>query len=274
MARLQVNVDHVATLRQARRANQPDPAHAAMLAELAGATGITIHLREDRRHIQDRDLEVLRKTVKTCLNLEMAVTAEMVAIALATRPDQVTLVPEKRQELTTEGGLDVVRHEAAIRGAVSKLKAGAIVTSLFIDPDTAQIEAAVRTGASAIELHTGAYAEAHGEARIATELKALGVATRFARDLGLVVHLGHGLDYQNVAPVAAIPGIDELNIGFSIVARAMLVGFERAVAEMVAKIDAAARGGAASEGGGSPGEHGDVSATRQGKVRPGRGTRR
>jgi len=198
----------------------------------------------------------------------------MVAIALAARPDQVTLVPEKRQELTTEGGLDVVRHEAAIRAAVSKLKAGGIVTSLFIDPDTAQIEASVRTGASAIELHTGAYAEARGEVRVATELKALGDAARFAQDLGLVVHLGHGLDYQNVAPVAAIPGIDELNIGFSIVARAMLVGFERAVAEMVARIDAAARGSAALEGGGSPGEQGDVSAARQGKVRPGRGTRR
>jgi pyridoxine 5-phosphate synthase len=235
MARLQVNVDHVATVRQARRASEPDPVHAASIAELAGATGITIHLREDRRHIQDRDLRVLRETVKTCLNLEMAVTEEMTAIALAVRPDQVTLVPEKRRELTTEGGLDVVRYETIVAEHTRRLAAAGIAVSHFIDPDAAQSDAAKRAGAQAVEFHTGAYAEARGPA-VERELERLKAAVSHARNIGLTVHLGHGLDYRNVKPVAAIPGIDELNIGFSIVARAVLVGFEKAVSEMVAAI--------------------------------------
>lgn len=240
MPRLQVNVDHVATVRQARRAAEPDPVHAAALAELAGAEGITVHLREDRRHIQDRDVEVLRRTVKTRLNLEMAATDEMVAIAKRIAVDQVTLVPERRQELTTEGGLDVAGLRAPVARATAALVAAGIAVSHFIAPDRAQIEASQAAGAGAIELHTGAYAEAKGDA-IDRELARLAAAVEIGRGLGLRVHAGHGLDYVNTSRVAAIPGLEELNIGHSIVARAVLVGFSRAVAEMVERIRHAAR---------------------------------
>ncbi len=245
MPRLHVNVDHVATVRQARRAAEPDPVQAAILAELAGATGITIHLREDRRHIQDRDLIVLRQTIKTRLNLEMAATEEMVALALAHRPEQVTLVPEKRAELTTEGGLDAAAMKSRLEPLVRRLAAAHVEVSLFIAPDLEQIEAAALLSAHAIEIHTGAYADAPPGARRAEELKKIEEAVSHGRNKGLVVHAGHGLDYRNVTAIAAIPGIDELNIGFSIVARAVLVGFERAVREMVAAIDGA---GSASAG--------------------------
>lgn len=233
---LGVNVDHVATVRQARRAPAPDPVAAAVLAELAGADGITIHLREDRRHIQDRDLEVLRRTVKTRLNLEMAATDEMVRIALDARPDQITLVPEKRAELTTEGGLDAVRERDAIAAAIQALEEGGIPVFLFVDPDRAQLDASRELGASGIEIHTGTYCEAREAGLVVRELERVREATNHALSLGLEVHAGHGLDYQNVGPVAAIPGIVELNIGHSIVARAVLVGMERAVAEMAARI--------------------------------------
>lgn len=233
---LGVNVDHVATVRQARRALVPDPVAAAVLAELAGADGITIHLREDRRHIQDRDLEVLRHTVKTRLNLEMAATEEMVRIALERRPDQVTLVPEKRAELTTEGGLDVIRERAATGAAVRRLDEAGIPTYLFVDPEPRQLDASRELGARGIEIHTGSFCDARDEATLARELDRVRQAAAHAQRLGLEVHAGHGLDYQNVAPIAATAGIVELNIGHSIVARAVLVGMERAVREMVEKI--------------------------------------
>lgn len=233
MAVLCVNVDHIATIRQARRAQEPDPVVAAAMAELAGASGITIHLREDRRHIQERDLRVLRETVKTKLNLEMAATDEMVSIALAVKPDQVTLVPERREELTTEGGLDVENLRDRIGKVVSLLKEGGIHTSLFIDPDPVQVKASHRVGAEAVELHTGRYAEVKGEAQ-ATELEKIVNAARLAKRLGLKVYAGHGLDYRNVGRIAGIPDIEELNIGFSIVARAALVGMVQAVKEMLA----------------------------------------
>ncbi len=233
---LGVNVDHVATVRQARRASVPDPVAAAVLAELAGADGITIHLREDRRHIQDRDLEVLRHTVKTRLNLEMAATEEMVRIALARRPDQVTLVPEKRAELTTEGGLDVVRERAATGAAVTALQDAGIPVFLFVDPEPRQLDASRELGARGIEIHTGSFCDAGDEATLARELERVRQATTHAARLGLEIHAGHGLDYRNVSPIAAIAGIVELNIGHSIVARAVLVGMERAVREMIEQI--------------------------------------
>lgn len=233
MALLCVNVDHIATIRQARRAHEPDPVVAAALAELAGASGITIHLREDRRHIQDRDLRLLREVVKTKLNLEMAATDEMVNIALAVKPDQVTLVPERREELTTEGGLDVENLRDRILKVVALLKEGHIHTSLFIDPDPAQIKASHRVGAEAVELHTGRYTEAKGEAQVA-ELEKIIDAAKLAKRVGLKVYAGHGLDYRNVGRIGAIPDIEELNIGFSIVARAALVGMGQAVKEMLA----------------------------------------
>lgn len=233
MARLQVNVDHVATVRQARRAAEPDPVHAAAMAELAGASGITVHLREDRRHIQDRDVEVLRRTVRTRLNLEMAASDAMVALACRLRPDQVTLVPERREELTTEGGLDVVAHGAAVRAAIATLRDSGIPVSLFIDASAVQIDAARDVGADAIELHTGSYARAGGAAiRQELALLAAGVARGVAH--GLAVHAGHGLDYWNTAAIAAIAAVEELNIGHSIVSRAVLVGFDRAVRDMLA----------------------------------------
>lgn len=235
---LGVNVDHVATVRQARRAPVPDPVAAAVLAELGGADGITIHLREDRRHIQDRDLEVLRRTVKTRLNLEMAATEEMVRIALETRPDQVTLVPERRAELTTEGGLDVVRERAVTAAAIRALADGGIPVFLFVDPNHVQLDVSRELHANGVEIHTGTYCDAREPAVVVRELGRVRDATAHALGLGLEVHAGHGLDYQNVGPVAAIPGIVELNIGHSIVARAVLVGMERAVAEMATRIRA------------------------------------
>jgi pyridoxine 5-phosphate synthase len=236
MIRLGVNIDHVATLRQARRAAEPDPVAAAVLAVLGGADGITVHLREDRRHIQDRDVRVLRDTVPVRLNLEMAAVASICDIALAVRPDEATLVPEKRQEVTTEGGLDVLAHESAVASVVSRLRAAGIEVSLFIDPEPAQVEAAVRLGAQAVELQTARYSESRTTAGRAEELAALRSAADAARAGGLHVHLGHGLNYHNVQAVAAIPGVAELNIGHSIVSRAVLVGMERAVREMKAAI--------------------------------------
>ncbi|AWM40925.1 Pyridoxine 5'-phosphate synthase [Gemmata obscuriglobus] len=231
MIRLGVNIDHVATLRQARRAHEPDTVAAAVLATLGGADGITIHLREDRRHIQDRDVFRLRETVTTRLNLEMAAYDEIVEIALKARPDEVTLVPEKRQELTTEGGLDVVANAASVRGAVERLKGAGVHVSLFIDPDPAQIDASAQFGADAIEFQTASYSEAKGAA-VEAELEKLRTATARAVGLGLHVHMGHGLNYWNVQPIVRIAGVEELNIGHSIVSRAVLVGMERAVREM------------------------------------------
>jgi pyridoxine 5-phosphate synthase len=233
MAKLGLNVDHIATVRQARGGIEPDPVTAAALGELAGAEGITIHLREDRRHIQDRDLEILRRTVKTKLNLEMAATQEMVRIALKIKPEQVTLVPEKRQELTTEGGLDVIVHAKLITDAVKRLRDGGVVVSLFVDPNQEQIKAANKTGADCIEIHTGAYAEAAGWTARERELEAIDTAIKLARKVGLGVNAGHGLNYVNIKPLAAIGGIEEYNIGHAIIARAMLVGLDRAVKDMV-----------------------------------------
>lgn len=236
MPKLGLNVDHVATVRQARGGMEPDPVTAAAIGELAGAEGITIHLREDRRHIQDRDLEILRQTIKTRLNLEMATTDEMVAIALRSRPEQCTLVPEKRQELTTEGGLDVLGAFQSINSAVDSLQKAGIIVSLFVDPNPEQIRAAQKTGAAAIEIHTGAYAEACNPNDRARELKAIQNAVALGNELGLTVHAGHGLNYVNIIPLTAIAGIEEFNIGHSIIARAVLVGLERAVSEMVTLI--------------------------------------
>ncbi|MBM3982210.1 MAG: pyridoxine 5'-phosphate synthase [Planctomycetes bacterium] len=231
MIRLGVNIDHVATVRQARRAAEPDPVAAAVLATLGGADGITVHLREDRRHIQDRDVFRLRETVTTRLNLEMAAYDEIVAIALKVKPDEATLVPEKRQELTTEGGLDVASNVASVSAAVDALKAAGIHVSLFIDPELAQVEAAHRLKADAIEFQTASYSEAKGAA-VARELEKLRTATAQAVAFGLHVHMGHGLNYWNVQPIVRVAGVEELNIGHSIVSRAVLVGMERAVREM------------------------------------------
>ena len=233
MKKLGVNVDHVATIRQARRIDEPDPVFAAYLAEQAGATSIVCHLREDRRHIQDRDLELLRKIVKTRLNLEMAPVDEMVRIALNVQPDQVTLVPERREEITTEGGLDVVSHFNALQSRIRVLKEAGIVVSLFIDPDPEQVKAAHKISVDAIELHTGRYAEAKKRELMREEWERIRDMARLGRKLGLDVHAGHGLNYRNVRPIAAIEEIEELNIGHSIVARAVFVGFERAVKEML-----------------------------------------
>ena len=231
MIALGVNIDHVATLRQARRGRFPDPVHAALAAERAGADGITLHLREDRRHIQDRDVRVLKEVLETRMNLEMAVTQEMLAIACDVRPEDCCLVPERRAELTTEGGLDVAREPGRIAAAVAELGAAGIRVSLFIDPEPRQIEAAARAGSRAIELHTGAYAGAAGGER-AKALERLRAAAALGAELGLEVHAGHGLDYRNVSPVAAIPGIVELNIGHAIIARAVLDGLAAAVGDM------------------------------------------
>jgi pyridoxine 5-phosphate synthase len=238
-ARLGVNVDHVATLRQSRRTTYPDPVAAAVLAELAGADQITIHLREDRRHIQDRDLALLRKTVATRLNLEMAATQEMVKTAYEVKPDVATLVPERREELTTEGGLDVVSGRDALRRVVKTLRDAEIRVSLFIDADLDQVKAAHRAEAEIVEFHTGRFCDARLAADRRKELSRLVDACKAAAKLGLEVAAGHGLNYQNVGPVAALPEIEELNIGHSIVARAVLVGFERAVREMKALIEKA-----------------------------------
>ena len=229
---LGVNIDHIATLRNARGTCYPEPAHLAAVAECAGADGITIHLREDRRHIQDRDVEVLRKTLQTRMNLEMAVTDEMVEIAVQTKPEFVCLVPEKREELTTEGGLDVVGSFAKVESAVSRLAAAGIQVSLFIDADNEQIDAAVKTGAPYIELHTGKYADAPSEEFQKQELARIAQAATYAAQAGLKVNAGHGLNYHNVKPIAALPEIVELNIGHAIVARAVVDGFAAAVSEM------------------------------------------
>src|SRR5687768_1095183 len=235
---LGVNVDHVGTVRNARRARHPDPVHAALLAEQAGADSITMHLREDRRHIVDRDVFALLPLMRTRLNLEMAVTAEMLDIAVRLRPPDCCLVPERRAELTTEGGLDAAGQQPALREAVAALAAAGIRVSLFVDPERVQLEAARSVGATVVELHTGSYADSSGAAQ-ARELERLRVAAREASTLGLVVHAGHGLDYQNVKPVAAIPEIVELNIGYAIVGRALFTGLAEAVREMKALMVAA-----------------------------------
>lgn len=234
MIRLGVNVDHVATVRQARGTIAPDPVAAAALAELAGADGITVHLREDRRHIQDRDVELLRQTVQTALNLEMAGTDEMVAIACRIRPDMVTLVPEKRQELTTEGGLDVISCSQQLKGQIATLQESGINVSLFVDPDLNQIDQAFQVGADAVEIHTGSYCDAPSHGAQLAELAKIEQAIHAARHTGLGVNAGHGLNYHNIGPVVALGGIEEFNIGHSIIARAVLVGIERAVREMKA----------------------------------------
>jgi pyridoxine 5-phosphate synthase len=233
MIRLGVNIDHVATVRQARRTFEPDPVAAAVLAMLGGADGITVHLREDRRHIQERDLRLLRPVVQR-LNLEMAAVDEIVQIALDVRPDEATLVPEKRAELTTEGGLDVVGHADVIGSVVRRLAGAGIIVSLFIDPDPAQVEMSKRLGAQAVEFCTARYAEARDSISRHSELERLRESASLALERQLAVHMGHGLTYENVRPVAAIPGVCELNIGHSIVSRAVLVGMERAVREMKA----------------------------------------
>ncbi len=232
MPTLGVNIDHVATIRQARRTVEPDPVAAAVLAELAGAEGITVHLREDRRHMQDRDVRLLRETVRTHLNLEMAATDEMVGIALEIKPDYVTLVPERREEVTTEGGLDVVGPIDRMTTIVTQLQSAGIPVSLFIDADSAQIHAASKIGAKFIELHTGQYAEAKGEDDRNKQLEILKRGCEIASSLGLRINAGHGLTYWNVYPVAQLPGMEELNIGHTIISRAVLVGLERAVREM------------------------------------------
>ncbi|HEY9747124.1 MAG TPA: pyridoxine 5'-phosphate synthase [Allocoleopsis sp.] len=232
MPTLGVNIDHIATIRQARRTVEPDPVAAAVLAELAGADGITVHLREDRRHIQDRDVRLLRQTVRTHLNLEMAATDEMVAIALDIKPDYVTLVPERREEVTTEGGLEIAGQQERMKQVVTQLQSAGIPVSLFIDADPTQIQASAAVGAKFIELHTGRYAEAHDEVSRAKELEVLAEGCRQAIAAGLRVNAGHGLTYWNVYPVACLEGMEELNIGHTIISRAALVGLERAVREM------------------------------------------
>lgn len=237
MPTLGVNIDHIATIRQARRTVEPDPVAAAVLAELAGADGITVHLREDRRHIQERDVRILRQTVRTHLNLEMAATAEMVAIALDVKPDYVTLVPERREEVTTEGGLDIAGQLDRMSEVVDKLQTANIPVSLFIDAEDAQIQASVKTKAQLIELHTGRYAEAKSAASRQAELTVLAKGCAQAIASGLRVNAGHGLTYWNVYPIACIPGMEELNIGHTIISRAALVGIERAVREMKQAIE-------------------------------------
>lgn len=232
MVKLGVNIDHIATIRQARGGVEPEPVAGAIVAELAGADGITVHLREDRRHIHDRDLKLLREIIQTRLNLEMAVSDEIIKIALSIEPEQCTLVPEKREEITTEGGLDCINNFDKICSATKKLSKRKIVVSIFIDPDQEQIKMASKTGAEFIELHTGNYANAKGEKDIARELQKLKDCSMFAKNLGLRVNAGHGLNYINVRPVAQIPEVEELNIGHSIISRAVFVGLDKAVREM------------------------------------------
>ncbi len=232
MARLSVNIDHVATIRQARRAKEPDPVTAGSLAELGGADGITIHLREDRRHIQDRDAAILRKVVKTKLNLEMAGTKEMMKIALELKPDMVTLVPEKRQELTTEGGLDVITQKGHLKKIIAVLKEAGIRVNLFIDPEPEQVKTSHRIGTNGIEIHTGKYCDTQDGVLKDKELKRIYNTAILASKLGMAVHAGHGLDYYNIKRVAEIREIEEFAIGFSIIARSVFVGIERAVREM------------------------------------------
>ncbi|MFO7542556.1 MAG: pyridoxine 5'-phosphate synthase [Thiobacillus sp.] len=229
---LGVNIDHIATLRQARNTRYPSPVEAALLAETAGADSITLHLREDRRHIQDTDVAILRQVLKTKMNLEMAVTDEMLAIAIATRPQDVCLVPEKREELTTEGGLDVAGQLPKIKAACTRLAEAGVRVSLFIDPDMAQLDAARAAGAPVVEIHTGAYADASTEAARELEFERIRKAVAYGCGIGLTVNAGHGLTYHNVQPIAALSGIHELNIGHAIVAHALFVGWRDAVAEM------------------------------------------
>ena len=230
--RLAVNIDHIATIREARKADEPDPVAAAMLCELAGAQGITVHLRGDRRHIQDRDVEVLRRVVTTHLNIEMAATTEMVRVAQTIKPDQVTLVPERRDEITTEGGLDVVLHSGNVESVVRQLRDARIDVSVFIDPDLEQVRQCHKINAPKVELNTGKFAEAWKSGGWKPELEKVATAAKAARKLGLSVLAGHGLTYRNIDVIARIPEIEELNIGHSIISRAALVGLERAVREM------------------------------------------
>ncbi|MCY3020209.1 MAG: pyridoxine 5'-phosphate synthase [Planctomycetota bacterium] len=232
MAELGVNIDHVATLRQARRTYEPDPVWAAAEAELGGADQITVHLREDRRHIQERDIEILLKTVQTRVNLELAVASDVVKFAVRHKPQCCCLVPEKREEVTTEGGLDVAGQVRRVKETVKRLAGAGIVVSLFIDADQPQIEAAAATGAPFIELHTGRYANARGESALAAAFAELRDGARLAQNLGLRVNAGHGLNYRNVVPVARLPKIEELNIGHAIIARALFTGLRQAVREM------------------------------------------
>jgi pyridoxine 5-phosphate synthase len=230
-----VNIDHVATVRQARKTNEPDPVWAATLAELGGADGITLHLREDRRHIQDRDLHILRETVTVRVNLELACAEDVIELACQVGPQQATLVPERREEVTTEGGLDVIAGGQRVADAVRRLRDAGIFVSLFLDPDPRQIEHAAKVGADAVELHTGTYAQAterHDQRAQREALRALEAASKSICDIGLTLHAGHGLTYRNVRPVAVIEGMHELNIGHSIIARALMVGFEQAVRDM------------------------------------------
>jgi pyridoxine 5-phosphate synthase len=233
MARLSVNVDHVATLRQARLSREPDPVTAALKAEIAGADGITVHLREDRRHIQDRDLAILKKTIKTRLNLEMAATKEMLGIALEVKPHMVTIVPEKRQELTTEGGLDVRTHMDKLKRFIQTLRESKIAVNLFIDPSPDIVKLCHKTGPDGVEIHTGRYAEALTDRERSVELKRVYDSIMLAKRVNLRIHAGHGLDYHNVSDVAAIKEIEEFAIGFAIVARSVYTGMEEAVREMV-----------------------------------------
>jgi pyridoxine 5-phosphate synthase len=244
MVRLFVNVDHIATLRQQRDAGYPDPVVAAALCELAGADGITVHLREDRRHIQDRDVRILRETVRGVFNLEMAATTEMVDIALATNPQFCTLVPERRQERTTEGGLDVRGRHAELTAITRRLREAGIGVSLFIDPNVEVVRACAGIGATTVELHTGDYCEAAYGGEVERELARLEIAARTVVEEGLHLAAGHGLDYANVGPVAALPHLEELNIGHGLVARAVMLGMERAVAELKEAIAVGAASGA------------------------------
>jgi pyridoxine 5-phosphate synthase len=232
MAFLGVNIDHVATVREARKTNEPDPVWAASLAELGGADGITLHLREDRRHIQERDLHLLRQTVTVKLNLELACADDVLRIACEAGPHQATLVPERREEVTTEGGLDAAGQYGRVSDAVKRLQDAGIVVSLFLDPDPRQLDAAAKMGAQAVELHTGAYAHATAKFAGEAELEALRRAAKHVVDAKLTLHAGHGLTYRNVQPIAAIPQMCELNIGHSIIARAIMVGLEQAVRDM------------------------------------------
>jgi pyridoxine 5-phosphate synthase len=234
--KLGVNIDHIATLRQVRRGIEPEPVFAALICQAAGADSIVAHLREDRRHIKERDLYILKEVVKTKLNLEMSIASEIVEIACKVKPDQATLVPEKRQELTTEGGLDVLANSKKIKQVINQLKRQGIAVSLFIDPDKKQIDASGKVGVKMIELHTGRYADAKNQKEQDKYFRELLAAAQYAKNIGLIVNAGHGLNYYNVARVAKIKEIEELNIGYSIVCRAALVGLERAVREMKALI--------------------------------------
>lgn len=233
MAKLGVNIDHVATLRQARKGVEPDPIHAALAAEKAGCHSIVAHLREDRRHINDEDIKRLKKEIKTFLNLEMSISRDIVKIAADIRPHQATLVPEKRQEITTEGGLDILTHMRKVSDVVEHLQSNGINVSLFIDPDKRQIEAAAETGAKIIEIHTGRYANTAGAKGKEVELRAISGSVEFAMSIGFAVNAGHGLNYENVSRIAAIDGIHELNIGHSIISQAVFSGMENAVREMI-----------------------------------------